>query len=192
MVKDTEKYYQEHAYDYIQQTMELDMSPFYAAFESRVKEGGVILDVGCGSGRDSLHFKERYQVYAIDTCPAFVEHAKELGVQADVLSVLDLDIKDKFDGIWACASLLHLKRNEIKKAFSILCDSLKKSGTLYASFKYGTYEGLRGGRHYTDFTEETIREVIDPRLTIEKLWITETVKPGVQERWVNLILSKKN
>lgn len=191
MVKETERYYKEHAEGYIQSTLNLDMSGIYKMFEKHLPAHAKILDVGCGSGRDSLHFKERHEVVAIDTCQEFVDHAILLGIDARKVDVLNLALHEEFDGIWACASLLHLRKLEVKKAFAVLHEALKEGGVLYASFKYGDFDGLRDGRQYSDFTEKAIRDVICEGFAIMETVITKTIKPNCEELWLNVFLKKR-
>ena len=71
--------------------------------------------------------------------------------------------------------------------------ALKEHGIIYTSFKYGTFEGERNGRFFTDFTEETFRKFVADvdGIRIEETWITGDVRPGRgDERWLNLILRK--
>ena len=68
--------------------------------------------------------------------------------------------------------------------------ALKKDGVLYTSFKYGTFEGVRDGRYYTDFTEETLESFWEDisLLKITEQWITRDVRPGRgEERWINIL-----
>ena len=68
--------------------------------------------------------------------------------------------------------------------------ALKYGGVLYASFKYGEYEGLRNGRYFTDFTEETLKAFWNTATSMEVFdrWITRDVRPGrEEERWMNLL-----
>ena len=99
-----------------------------------------------------------------------------------------------YDGIWACSSILHVPTSELKSVILKMSEALKKKGIIYTSFKYGTFEGERNGRYFTDMTEETfallIRDIRE--LEIEELWITSDVRPGRgEEKWLNLILRKK-
>ena len=72
--------------------------------------------------------------------------------------------------------------------------ALKKDGILYVSFKYGTFEGERNGRYFTDMTEDTLKELTEkiPNLVQEEQWITSDVRPGREdEKWLNIILRKQ-
>ena len=110
-----------------------------------------------------------------------------------VLRCMDLDVKEKYDGIWACASLLHLPRKDLAEVFRKIRDALKQGGILYTGFKYGTFEGMRNGRYFTDFTEETFRAFLDecPGFTELEHWVTADVRPGRgEEKWFNVLLEK--
>ena len=105
----------------------------------------------------------------------------------------ELDEIDTYDGIWACSSILHLPKNELLLVIRKMCNALKDTGVIYTSFKYGDFEGVRNGRYFTDFNEDSFKEFIAgiPELTIEDHWITGDVRPRRgDERWLNLILRK--
>lgn len=64
---------------------------------------------------------------------------------------------------------------------------------LLAGFKYGTFEGERNGRFFTDFTPDTFSDFIKDveQIRIEEEWLTDDVRPGRErEKWLNLILKK--
>ena len=69
--------------------------------------------------------------------------------------------------------------------------ALHKGGIIYTSFKYGDFEGVRNGRYFTDFTEDSFRTFISEieQITVEMQWVTSDVRPGRQdEKWLNMIL----
>ena len=107
----------------------------------------------------------------------------------------DLNEVEKYDGIWACSSILHLPKKALRDVFYKIATDLKDNGILYTSFKYGDFEGERSGRYFTDFTLEKFREyLLDiPEFVIEEYWITGDVRPGrSDEKWLNLILRKSD
>ena len=183
-------YYHSHSQEFIQDTLKADMSLQYHFFEVYLENKGKILDIGFGSGRDSLFFQEKgYEVYAIDPEEEFVQHGKELGLKnVYLLRAQDMDYKDMFDGIWACASLLHIPSKELKNVFTKCEEALKESGIMYVSFKYGNFEGKRNGRFYLDLTEEAIQKYTD--MEILETVITMDVRPNRNEKWLNVILRK--
>ena len=154
-------YYEVNAEEYIGKTFSLDMSSSRAAFLKFIPAGGYILDVGFGSGRDSLYFgRAGYRVLGIDVVSAFVRHARELGIEAKEESVLDIAYEGLFDGVYASASLLHLEENELEEALLKIRKSLKSGGILYASFKYGVFAGFRDSRYYLDMTCERMKPIL--------------------------------
>ena len=186
-------YYQEHAKDFIKDTFDCDMSEQYRFFEKYLNEKGTILDIGFGSGRDSLYFQSKgYDVYAIDPEDEFVNHAKELGLRnVYKLKAEEIDFINKFDGIWACASLLHVCSNNLKETFGRCAKALKNNGIMYASFKYGDFEGERNGRHYLDLNENSFnRYLMGNGLKLIEMLISVDVRPGRNEKWLNVLLRK--
>ena len=109
-------------------------------------------------------------------------------------SILHLsDAVNEYNGIWACSSILHLPKKELRSVLQKMCIALKDNGMIYTSFKYGNFAGDRNGRYFTDFTKNTFQEFIKgiPELTIEEQWITSDVRPGRgEEKRLNLILRK--
>lgn len=192
----TNEYYKNNANSFIEATLDIDMSSIYNKFLPLITKEGKILDAGCGSGRDSYYFKNKgFYVIAIDNCNDFVEHTKNYaGVDGQCLSFNQIEYSEKFDGIWACASLLHLDKRELQNAFLRLSKALKYGGVLYSSFKYGTFSGERNGRIFTDMNEqsfsELIKEITD--LKIKETWITsDQRKDRDNEKWLNVLIEKK-
>ena len=191
----TIEYYNRNAARFLEDTAGVEFTEIQNAFLSLLPEGAMILDFGCGSGRDALKFLKRgYQVEATDGSEEMCWAAAELtGLAVRQMLFLELDEKEKYDGIWACSSILHLPKSELREVLGRMTAALKRNGILYASFKYGIFEGERNGRYFTDFTEETFAEFIKgmTRLRIEKMWLTDDVRPGRgEEKWLNMILRK--
>ena len=111
MADSTIRYYNENARAYFDSTVALDMGKLYGPFLKHLRPGSKVLDAGCGSGRDSLFFKNQgFQVTAFDASKEMVKLASELLDQKVLLmSFEDLSLTEQYDGIWACASLLHVK-----------------------------------------------------------------------------------
>lgn len=134
------------------------------------------------------------QVDAADGSEELCRLASEYtGILVRQMLFEELDAKAQYDGIWACSSILHLPKDALKDVLKKMIAALKEHGIIYTSFKYGTFEGERNGRFFTDFTEETFREFVSDvdGIKIEESWITGDVRPGRgDERWLNLILRK--
>ena len=105
----------------------------------------------------------------------------------------EIEFVNEFDAIWASASLLHVPSSEIDDVLNRLKTSLKDDGILYASFKYGDFEGKRNGRYFNDLDESTSRELFEKLdFKVIKTWITFDARKGREnERWVNIIVKKQ-
>jgi len=190
----TLKYYQDNAQTFFDGTVNVDMSSLYEAFTRHLAPGARVLDAGCGSGRDTKAFQEMgYQVEAFDASPAMVELArKHTGLPVKVMSFADVDWKEEFDGIWCCASLLHVPAVELPGVMRRLADALKPGGVWYVSFKYGEGEREADGRRFTDMDEVGLGALLGSVRGIEvvEMWVTRDKRPGKDEVWLNGIFRK--
>ena len=191
----TLEYYEENSQPFVESTLSVNMSGFYSEFLSHVQPGGHILDLGCGSGRDSREFIKRgFRVTAVDGSPTLCQLAEQvIGQPVLHLQFQDLSYQEEFDGIWACASLLHLPLQQIPDILKKIVAALKPNGVLYLSFKYGHFEGIRGGRYYTDLDENTLSKLIEASgdLRIVKTWLTNDARPESNDRWINMICTSQ-
>lgn len=195
-VEQTLDYYNENAAKFTGDTVGADMTAIQDEFLSYVKPGGNILDLGCGSGRDSKYFLDKgYEVIAVDGSEELCGIAAELIGQDVYCSTFeDLIIECELDGIWACSSLLHLKKDAIHDVVAKLSKQLVAGGVFYMSFKYGDFSGMRNGRFFTDMTEDAVAKLFAdiPELKFSKQSITRDVRPGREnEKWLNIIVLKK-
>lgn len=195
-MSDTISFYNNNTESFIKNTLKANMNDSRDKFLAYMPKGGRILDFGCGSGRDTKAFLEKgYQVEAIDGSEELCQYASEYtGILVKHMLFQELSEKEKYDGIWACASILHIERNELKSVLTKMTAALKWNGIIYTSFKYGDSEGERNGRYFTDFTEQFMVELLlsIPDLQIAGQWITNDVRPDREnEQWLNLLLRKK-
>lgn len=191
-------YYNKNSEEYFNSTLNVDMTNTYKEFLKLVPEGGKILDLGCGSGRDSMNFmKLGYEVTAVDGAKELAKKASVLlGKEVIVSTFEELELKEKFHGIWACASLLHIKREDLKTVLNNLYNNLEDNGVFYMSFKYGEKEYVDDkNRYFNCFTDESIISFINEntKYNILGLYITEDKLGRVNEvKWLNLICNKKS
>ncbi len=190
----TSEYYNKHAQNFFSETRLLNLEELYKPFLMLIPKGGSILDAGCGSGRDIKYFSRNgYDVSAFDSSSELCRLAFELtGQSVANSSFVDFHFNKSFDGIWACASLLHLPKKEMPDVFKRFHDALSPDGVVYCSFKYGSFEGDRNGRYFSDLTNESLANVIEGTLLkIERYWITNDLRQGrEEEKWLNAILVK--
>ncbi|MBO2915637.1 class I SAM-dependent methyltransferase [Enterobacter sichuanensis] len=189
-------YYQNHAQDFFDGTVNVDMTSLYEAFTQHLPHGARVLDAGCGSGRDAKAFHGMgYEVDAFDASSAMVTLAKQhTGLPVQLMTFSEIDGKAQYDGIWCCASLLHVPSSELPAVMQKLADALKPGGVWYVSFKYGNGERVQGERRFTDLDEEGLRMGISniTDVAITSLWVTKDYRHERSERWLNGILHKKN
>jgi SAM-dependent methyltransferase len=188
-------YYNRNARAYAEATLRVCMEQLYRPFLDLLPPGGHILDAGCGSGRDARVFWERgYRVTAIDGSPELAWLASQvIGQPVEVLRFEELAFEDTFDGIWACASLLHVPRTEVDQVVERFVRALRASGAWYLSFKLGEAEEVHGGRLFSDYTEGSLSELVGrhPSLSVVRVWRTEDVRPERSgEYWLNALLRK--
>ena len=188
----TLSYHNEQPDQFIRTTLEADMTEIRSRFIKHLGPNARILDFGCGSGRDTKAFLEAgYIVEAIDGSVELCKKAAAYtGIPVKQMLFSDLNEKDRYDGIWANASLLHLPKPELGNVLKKLEQALKPNGILFASFKYGTFEGIRTGRYYTDFTRDTLSTFWEKTTALKIIdeWITNDTIPGREElQWINIL-----
>lgn len=193
---DTLQYYNQHAKAYVDSTRDVEFSQTQERFLQYLEPGARILDFGCGSGRDTKYFRNRgFQVEAVDGSAEFVRIASEYtGINVRRMLFQDLDEVERYDGIWACSSILHLPCAELEVVLGKMARALRRRGIVYTSFKYGTEEGERSGRYFTNMTEAKMAGLLEriPVYDVEEMWVTFDVRPGRgDERWLNMILRKR-
>jgi mutator protein MutT len=191
----TLEYYNKNAEGFIANTVNAQISVIHEKFMERMPQGSYILDFGCGSGRDTKLFLEKgYRVDATDGSERLCEAASEYtGIKVRKMLFAELDSYEEYDGIWACSSILHLPKGELRDVFKKMIRAVKPGGIIYTSFKYGESAGMRNGRYFTDFTGKTFADFITdfPELSLEEEWVSADVRPGRgDEKWLNLILKK--
>ena len=187
-------YYNTHASQFAESTFNVDMEILYQPFLEHLPSTARILDLGCGSGRDSLAFKKKgYEVDACDYSEELVKKAHELtGINVQHQSFYDLDEDERYDAIWACASLLHCERDRLTEVLQKMLCALKPNGVIYMSFKYGDSDREKDGREFTDLNEVQAEALLRQfnNVTSIKQWITVDQRPDRQEQWLNLLWKK--
>ena len=195
-VDDTLNYYNSKAKEFVSGTVDVAFTEIQDLFIEYIHAGGKILDFGCGSGRDTKYFISKgYDVDATDGSEELCKIASEYtGIKVKQMLFAELDEIELYDGVWACASILHVEKKQLPEIMKKIAIATKKGGIVYTSFKYGDFEGIRNGRFFTYLTEESFEELLRkvPELAIEKLWISADVRAERgEERWLNIVLRKQ-
>lgn len=192
---DTIRFYEENAEDFFARSVAADMLPQLTTFAALLPPGGRVLEAGCGSGRDARVFREMgLQVTATEAAPALAALAREhSGVDVHVMTFDQMDWIEAFDGVWACASLLHVPRTGLPETLRRLARALVPGGVWFMSFKYGTAEREAHGRRFTDLDEAGAEALIAETggLEILTLEVTGDARPErAQEPWLSVICRK--
>ncbi len=194
---DTISYYSRNAACFVAETAELDLSLLRERYLRHIPSAGRILDAGCGSGRDALAFaKLGYEVVAFDACEEMVQPARaHIGRSASVICMRFEDVhwQSCFDGIWACASLLHVPSASFPTVAKRLVDALRPGGAWYMSFKLGEGERMESQRLFVDHTESSLRKALDGLgVEIAEAWTSADIRPSrSSEHWLNAIALKR-
>ena len=137
----TINYYNLNAENFADRTQNVDTRLAQDRFLWLLDKNASIFDLGCGFGRDTKYFLEKgYTVTATDGSAELCKLASVFtGIEVKEMLFQDLDAVNINEGIWACASILHLPKKELVAVFQKMCNAVKDNGTIYTSFKYGDF-----------------------------------------------------
>ena len=186
------RYYNEHAQAYFQSTVHLDMTRSYRPFLKHLKPGAKILMPVVVPDAKSLLQTPRLEVTAFDASKELVAlSAKLLDQEVLLMRFEDLTLPDQYDGIWACASLLHVDKEKLAEVLRNLTAHLKDGGIFYMSFKYGEGERWIDGRYFHNLNETDLERIIQqvPGLRIREVFVSDDVRAEKNhECWLNAYL----
>lgn len=186
-------YYRVNAEKYFETTRNADMKDACNRFLKYLEKGSSILDIGCGSGRDAAYFKKMgYMAEGLEPSEELAALAEKYsGVNIYCSPVQDFVPEKRYEGLFACASLLHLKEEEILDFFKRIGDFAVPGAYIYASGKSGISTGLASdGRYFTEFTEELLQKILEgnTHLEVAELWYSDDVTGRTDFNWMNYIL----
>jgi SAM-dependent methyltransferase len=233
------QFYEQNAKDYSKRFDTFDLSGIRQRFIEKLEStrgertaairNGVIqiLDAGCGTGRDSYEFvREGYAVTAIDASPAMLRMCKkklsgvlnepqnaEIKKASSFLEKTfdEIVFRNKFDGVWAAASLLHVPPQQMDGVLRKLIQALKPDGILFMSFKHGCGEQEYDARYYTYYSRGQIRAFLERIQGAHELevwlsnaegknlspeeqsqaWNDESSRRYDRSRWLNFLVTRK-
>lgn len=191
----TEAYYTANAQTYCAETRAFDVGDLYRPFLDQLADDAHILELGCGSGRDSKAFMDMgYTVIPVDGNAEVAACAEQyLGRPVAVTTFQTLDYHNVFDGVWASASLLHCPRPQLPDVLTRISQALTDGGVAYLSFKWGDGDSVDDrGRHFTNFTEDSLAVLLDTLsdISVIKIWNESKPLRDGKQRWVNVLLRK--
>ncbi len=189
-------YYNQYAAKVFEDTVDQDMGAIMAPFLELLEEGDTILDMGCGSGRDSLTFYDLgYDVTPLDGSEEMCRLA-EVHTGLDVLQMTyeEMAFDGAFDGVWACGAFVHIPKDEMPEIFRRVARALTEDGIFYLSMRLGDFEGFQGKRYFSCYSEKELRHLVegDGLFTVLKEWVTRDVRSGHSDiQWINILARKK-
>lgn len=190
---DSIDYYERYAASYYENTVNLNMEEALGRFLALLPENAEVLDLGCGTGRDMVYLEDAgCYVTPMDGSEQMCRLA-EIYTDKEVLHMTfeEMEFEEVFDGIWACASLLHVEGKNMDRIMKKVVNALKPDGVLYMSFKYGDAEEIRNQRLFHDYTEETAYDMVmrQEGVRIVEMWQSDDVR-GIETKWLNLLVKK--
>lgn len=192
---DSIDYYNRYAVPYFEETVNADMGEIMESFAELLPENAEVLDLGCGSGRDTIALEEKgFYVTPMDGAEEMCKLA-EVNTDHEVLQMRyeEMEFEDVFDGIWACASLVHLTEEEMVVIMGKVVHALKNDGILYFSIHKGDRDGIYNGRYFRDYTKRELNGLIErfPELELINIWTTQDVRSGLGDKqWLNVLVKK--
>lgn len=194
---DSIDYYNRYAVPYYEETVDVDMTEVIEPFIELLPENAEVLDLGCGSGRDTIVLEDRgFYVTPMDGSEEMCKLA-EVNTDQEVLQMTydEMEFDDVFDGIWACASLVHLTDDEMRDIMKKLIQALKADGILYFSVHKGERDGIYNGRYFRDYTRKELSGLMEefPELELINMWTTQDARSGKSDgQWLNVLAKKSD
>lgn len=188
-------YYSTSAIEYCEETSEFDVGDLYQRFIKYLSPSSHILDLGCGSGRDSKAFREMgYDVTSVDGSAEIAAWASAFtGHPVAVKTFQEIGYRGEFDGIWASASLLHCHQGQLQEVILRIVESLKTKAVAYMSFKWGESPSIDDrGRYFTNQTALSLKQLLMNvgNAEILEIWDSEMTLRGHPQRWVYTIIRR--
>lgn len=175
----------------------IDMSSQRNRFLSYIPGDGIILDLGCGSGRDLVYFlKSGFRAEGMDPSPTMAQLASQRsGVRVFTQAAEQINIVEAYNGIWASASLLHIPKSRFRSVFAKVMAALREGGCLYMSLKEGVGEVRdEGGRYYSLYQIAELEAVISQtsQAKLSEFWFSADDAGRSGTRWLNLLVCKQH
>lgn len=150
-----------------------------------------IADVGCGPGWESATFSDHgHSVVGIDLTPNFLRAARDVAPTAEFarMDMRSLSLEsDSFDGLWSCASFLHVPREDAQPTLAEFHRVLESGGIFLLSVKHGEGE-VDGDVYETDERSFTLYRPDELSKMAEKAGFTvDSVSVDATQTWLQLL-----
>lgn len=191
-------HYEANASDFWAGTKDHDVTQNYAAFLGAIAGSPplVLLDFGCGPGRDLAYFRSLgHQPVGLDGCATFCAMARRhSGCEVLEQDFLDLRLPgSRFDGVFANASLFHVPSAELPRVLGQIHASLKDGGVLFSSNPRGPNdEGWHGGRYGCYWDLQAWRALVTAAGFDEvSHYYRPSDRPPEEQRWLASVWRKR-
>jgi ubiquinone/menaquinone biosynthesis C-methylase UbiE len=185
--------YDRIAADYAERTWNLRVKRALISFARYLIPGGLALDLGCGPGRDiALLRQQGVKAVGADLSTGMLHEAHHrVGGPLLCADMCALPIaSESFDGVWMCASLLHLPRKDVPRGLAEVRRILRAKGVLYVSVQQGTGEKwseTHGTRLFTYYQADELAALVRPAgFAIQEDWVNQDDRRK-QIQWISLI-----
>jgi ubiquinone/menaquinone biosynthesis C-methylase UbiE len=162
-------------------------------FLSTIKPGALILDLGCGAGRDMAWFESQgATVVGSDLSAGMLAQAR-LRAQGGLAQTDMRRLPFRtgcFQGVWCCGAFLHLSKADAPHALAEMHRVLVPGGTLFLSVQEGMGEGWERTTRYGEpverflaryRAEETTALLVDGGFAIRD----HTAESAGSRHWLN-------
>ncbi|MDU9027641.1 class I SAM-dependent DNA methyltransferase [Pseudomonas mediterranea] len=191
----TLKYYDSVCDEYDKFSSSIDMQAQWEVFERKLPLGSKILDLGCGTGRDIQYFLSKgYNVEGLEPSVAMANIARlKTGAKIINLAAEQMDFAGEFDGVWACASLIHIPKSALVATLPKIARALKFGGYFYLSLKQGVGEARNNDGRFFSFYE--MDEILELLLNVNQLegvehWLSKDLAGRSDTQWINVLVKK--
>jgi len=187
-------YYQKNYKQYHEKTFFVDPSSFLTPIAEKLKPGSTILDIGCGSGRDLLWFRQRgFKVFGFERSVGLSSLARE-NVGCEVIEG-DFETYDfsqlSVDAILLIGALVHLPHGKIPAILNSISRALKGDGIIFLSLKKGAENTKDSqGRVFYLWNDGELRDMFKD-LALDVIdYFQQPSKIGTGEVWIGYLLEK--
>lgn len=171
-------------------TWEFYLSKALDGFTTLLPAHARVLDVGCGPGRDSGHLRKRgfYAVGADLSCGMLREAHWRVGPPLARCDMRALPFASaSVDGVWVCASLLHLPRAEAPLALQEIHRVARAHAPVFVGLVHGegkAWHAATGPRFFAYYQLDEITALLqDCGFAIHSTW----TQPGQEVTWIDII-----
>ena len=189
----TRKSYDQFAVQAADRFWGFELTETWEDFDHSLPRGAKVADIGCGPGRDTAQFNQRgFWATGLDYSIGILQEAMRRApapyLQGDMRTLPYAP--ESFEGVWACASLLHLPRDQAPGVLAEIWRIMKPQGSLYLALKEGQgnyWDTKEGERFFTLFQEDEMRNMLQAAgFEIHRV----VINPGEDAPWLNIFARK--